>query len=191
MLLLFISTFLLNSIAQEKIQFSLLGGYEQINNDDIASNNGFGTGAEIKYSFYKKIYAVVNFHMGICKDTKPRTAFSENGEVDFSMKWKTNEYKTGIGFGINILEYDKNELYLQATYGFSRMKYSYPIVTEYRPEVIIRNNNYTFFKSATSISMGYNYKICKHFFTGIDYTGWWIINYKFRHTCNIKIGIIF
>lgn len=179
------------SSAQEKMQLSLSGGYEHFDNDDIASDGGYGIGLEFKYPLCKNLYAVADFHTGINRDFKPRIAIAEVGEIDFSMRWKTNEYKAGIGLGINILEYKKSKIYTQATLGLSKIKYSYPVVTEYRPNVSIENRNNDFFKFASSVSFGYDYRIYKSFLIGIDYTGWWLIDYKYRHTCNAKIGIVF
>lgn len=190
LLILFIAS-IASSSAQEKMQFSFLGGYEHINNNDIASNSGYGIGLEFKYLFYKKLYAVTNFHTGVSRDFKPRAAIAEKGDVDFSMRWKTNEYKAGLGLGINLLENSQNNIYTHITFGFSKVKYCYPIVTEYSPDVIIENKSNNFFKCTSSISVGYNYKIYKSFFIGLDYTGWWLIDYKYRHTCNAKIGVSF
>lgn len=189
LIMLFVTS-MTSSFAQERIRFSVLGGYEHMVNEDIASDAGYGIGTEFKYSFYKRLYAVANFHMGVNKDFKPRTAISEQGEVDFSMHWKTYEYKAGIGLGANLLDYQRSNIYVQTTFGLSRVKYSYPTVTEYSPEVAIENREHNFFKYATSVSMGYNYNISKNFFIGLDYTGWWLVNYNYRHTCNAKIGVI-
>lgn len=191
MLLTLIIIGITSSSAQEKIQLFLVGGYEHCDNDDIASNAGYGIGLEFRYQLYKKLYAVANFHTGISKDFKSRTAIAEFQEVDFSMQWKTQEYKAGIGLGVNILEIKNNYISTQATFGLSKVKYSFPIVAEYSPNVKIENRNNIFFKCASSVSLGYNYKISKYLFVGIDYTGWWLINFKYRHTCNAKIGISF
>lgn len=189
-LIILFTTSITNSFAQERMQFSILGGYEHMDNEDIASNAGYGIGAEFKYLFYKRLYTVANFHMGTNKDFKSRTAIAEQGEVDFSMRWKTNEYKVGIGLGVNILKQNKNNIYIQTTLGISHIKYSHPNITEHNPDVTIVNQNHNFLKYTTSISIGYNYKINKRFFVGLDYTGWWLIDYKYRHTCNTKIGVI-
>lgn len=143
LIMLFVTS-MTSSFAQERIRFSVLGGYEHMDNEDIASDAGYGIGTEFKYSFYKRLYAVANFHMGVNKDFKPRTAISEQGEVDFSMHWKTYEYKAGIGLGANLLDYQRSNIYVQTTFGLSRVKYSYPTVTEYSPEVAIENREHNF-----------------------------------------------
>jgi hypothetical protein len=84
---------------QEKMQFSILGGYEHFKNEAQNKTTGYGIGCEFKYYLLKTLYAVGNFHTGINSEFLPRTAIAEVGEIDFSMRWKTYEYKGGIGIG--------------------------------------------------------------------------------------------
>ena len=50
---------------QEKMQFSILGGYEHFKNEAQNKTTGYGIGCEFKYYLLKTLYAVGNFHTGI------------------------------------------------------------------------------------------------------------------------------
>ena len=78
---------------QEKMQFSILGGYEHFKNEAQNKTTGYGIGCEFKYYLLKTLYAVGNFHTGINSEFLPRTAIAEVGEVDFPMRWKTYTVK--------------------------------------------------------------------------------------------------
>lgn len=68
---------------QEKMQFSILGGYEHFKNEAQNKTTGYGIGCEFKYYLLKTLYAVGNFHTGINSEFLPRTAIAEVGEIDF------------------------------------------------------------------------------------------------------------
>lgn len=176
---------------QEKIQFTILGGYEHFSNDSFNKTAGYGFGYEFKYSFYKEIYAVTNFHLGIYNDFIPRTAIADIGEVDFSMQWKVREYKIGAGLGINLLKIKKHKIYTQATLGISKLKQTEPVVYSYKPTVKVGVNNKHYLKYSMSASVGYDYRISKSIGIGLDYTGWWIHGIAYRNTCNAKINFFF
>ena len=176
---------------QEKMQFSILGGYEHFKNEAQNKTTGYGIGCEFKYYLLKTLYAVGNFHTGIKSEFLPRTAIAEVGEIDFSMRWKTYEYKGGIGIGNDLYCKKAHKIYVQSTFGLSKTKQSVPQIENYRPSVQMCNENIHFLKYALSASLGYNYRIGKSYIVGLDYTGWWIIGAAYRSTCNVKIGFIF
>lgn len=107
------------------MQFSILGGYEHFKNEAQNKTTGYGIGCEFKYYLLKTLYAVGNFHTGINSEFLPRTAIAEVGEVDFSMRWKTYEYKGGIGIG--------NDLYCKKP-----TRYMYKVHLDYQRQ----NNQY-------------------------------------------------
>lgn len=102
-----------------------LGGYEHFKNEAQNKTTGYGIGCEFKYYLLKTLYAVGNFHTGINSEFLPRTAIAEVGEIDFSMRWKTYEYKGGIGIG--------NDLYCKKP-----TRYMYKVHLDYQRQ----NNQY-------------------------------------------------
>ena len=103
---------------QDKMQFSIIGGYEHFKKENPHNQTaGYGLGCEFKYYFYNRLYALANFHAGIYNEFTPRTAMAEIGEVDFSMHWRTREYKGGAGMGIDLLKTQRHNIYTQATFG--------------------------------------------------------------------------
>ena len=118
---------------QEKMQFSILGGYEHFKNEAQNKTTGYGIGCEFKYYLLKTLYAVGNFHTGINSEFLPRTAIAEVGEVDFSMRWKTYEYKGGIGIGNDLYCKKAHKIYVQSTFGLSKTKQSVPQIEKGLP----------------------------------------------------------
>ena len=177
---------------QDKMQFSIIGGYEHFKKENPHNQTaGYGLGCEFKYYFYNRLYALANFHAGIYNEFTPRTAMAEIGEVDFSMHWRTREYKGGAGMGIDLLKTQRHNIYTQATFGLAKLKQSVPVIHSYRPTVEMGTKNTYLLRYATSISIGYDYQVSKSFSIGLNYTGWWVADVAYRNTLNAKIGYNF
>ena len=74
---------------------------------------------------------------------------------------------------------------------FSIIGGSVPVIHSYRPTVEMGTKNTYLLRYATSISIGYDYRVSKSFSIGLNYTGWWVADVAYRNTLNAKIGYNF
>lgn len=171
-----------------KNQFAIQGGYEVF--PHLSRVSGGNIGIEFKHYLNNRIYFLSNFHAGINDGSLDISYKNNNVLTDIELKNTQRDYMLGMGIGIDVFQKENHKVYVQSTVGLGSSTVRYDDFDLSSKIINTLENNYI--RYALSVSAGYDYRVTEYLAIGINYTGYQIgDNFDFKHTCNLKLSILF
>lgn len=169
-------------------QFAIQGGYEAFPHLNKAS--GGNMSIEFKHYFDKRLFFVSNFHAGI-NNGDIDISYYQNGDLrDINLSNTQRDYMLGIGIGADIFQKNCHKIYVQSTVGLGSSTIRKDDFDMSSKTVDTVEENYV--RYALSVSAGYDYRLTEWMAIGINYTGYQIgHSFDFKHSCNIKLSLLF
>ncbi len=182
----FIALFFLISLCtvaqKQSLQYALQGGYKYYMGS--FGKQGFNIGMETTYYPTNRNYILLNFNYGNGPIADGNIDLLNNGKAVY-YTGNRKDYFIGMGLGYNVLNKQKNRIYIQGAIGLG-------IVTINMDFPSIKGKGHgNQSQYALSPSLGYDYKITDKVAVGINYSGYYIGNWEYSNTINGKLSFTF
>ena len=137
-------------------------------------------------------YVVANLHAGV-NDGSKNTKYTSN-EISYNVDLNNSvrDYMLGVGVGYDLLQINRNKLYIQGTVGIgSSDREKDGIVTSPGGVYdIVKTFEEKSVRYALSVSFGYDFLLTEWVAVGVNYKGWQV-GYEYTNSYNGKVSFIF